>query len=639
MNYVLVSVAGIHTGSKFFTYSSVDMPKIGAIVKIPYGNKELYGIIISVVKKPTIKIKNILADTDLVLPKTYLDLLLWLLDFYPDDYGSITSLFIPANLGTKAQKKEAMSNPLKKLQLQSATKQQSLIIKELSGSSQNIILHGDTGTGKTRVFIEQIINTLNMGKSALVLTPEIGLTPQLLSNITDYISEPAYLLHSGLTPAERRRVWMKAYETNEPCVFIGPRSALFLPINNLGLIVVDEAHDSSFIQQQSPKYNSLFVASKLASLTGSKVILSSATPNVSDYYLAEKKSYQILRMTELAVKNEPAVGQIIDQTEKNNFTENPFICDAILASIKEALVNKEQSMLFLNRRGSARLVQCSSCGWQATCPKCGLPLTYHHDLHNLICHTCGYKTKAPSNCPVCSKTDLLYKSPGTKAITEQIQKLFPDARVARFDADVTASEMLHRNIDKLKNGEIDIVIGTQLISKGIDLPRLSVVGVINADTGLNMPDFSSEESTFQQIYQVTGRVGRGHRLSKFFIQTRLPEHPVLQAVLNRNWQSFYDTEIYKRKLLKYPPFCYLGTAKISKKTADTAQKSAEKSLKLLNEIQGIEILGPTPSFYEYSNGLYTWQIVIKSSKRSLILKALSSLPSEWNKQIDPPTLI
>jgi primosomal protein N' (replication factor Y) len=472
------------------------------------------------------------------------------------------------------------------------------------------------------------------------LAPEIGLTPQLIHDFKKHIKAPIVLTHSELAPAERRRVWEYALNSNKPSVFVGPRSALFLPFHNLGLIVVDEAHDASFKQNQSsPRYQSLYIAGKLAALHGALLIQSTATPNVDDYEMAKAHDYKIIRIKTQAAGDYKSNLSIIDISDRQNFVKSPHLSNQLVDAVKNALKNNEQIMLFLNRRGSARLVQCSNCGWQALCPNCGIPLIYHHDYHAIRCHTCNFKEAAPAKCPKCESIDLNFKIIGTKSLVEHAQKLFPKAKIMRFDADSLAAERLHRNIDVLKKGDVDIVIGTQLISKGIDLPRLSVVGVINADTGLNLPDFRAEETTFQQLYQVTGRAGRGHVLSNSFIQTRLPDHPVMQAVLNRSWDDYYRYEIDKRQKFNYPPLCFLALIKVQKKTSNSAKNTSQKIYDSLIKNKATLLLGPSPSFYEKFGDYYTWQIILKAHDRANLVSELKNLTSEWTVDIDPTSLL
>jgi len=640
MTYVEVAIAKHHTGGKFFSYEIEQPVSTGAIVRVSYGRTKALGVVTAIVKKPTFKTKPVLEVLPFTLPKQSLELMHWMYDFYPDDGGLITQLFVPSNFVNRPNKQQARTKTGNAQPLPAATPEQHVALTALSNpSTKRALLHGDTGTGKTRVFIEIANQAIARGQSVLILTPEIGLTPQLIQEISEHTTAPVILTHSELTPVERRRVWEHALGATEPHIYVGPRSALFLPIQNLGLLVIDEAHDASYKQGQSPRYQSLHIAARLASLHNAQLIQSTATPNTDDYALAAQTGYVTLRMKTPAAGTLGATTELIDITNRENFTKNPYLSNQLIDAINQALGKQEQVMLFLNRRGSARLVQCASCGWQALCPRCGIPLTYHHDIHTIRCHTCNFKQSSPTSCPTCQSTELSFKSIGTKTLVEQTQRLFPKARIMRFDADSSAAEQLHRHIDTLKQGDVDIVIGTQLISKGIDLPNLSIVGVINADTGLNLPDFRAEETTFQQLYQVTGRVGRGHKLSKSFVQTRLATHPVMEAVLQRSWEDYYQYELHKRKQFSYPPYCFIAVYKISKKQSSSAEAAAHKALQALAQIGGIALLGPSPSYYEKSNDIYTWQIIAKSNKRSKLVEAAKTLPSEWLVDIDPVSLL
>ena len=640
MKYVEIAVAKQHTSNKFFTYTAEDSIEVGAIVRIPYGKKACYGIVRRCVQKPTFKTRGILERLEYQLNSQSMSLLEWMYDFYPDDYGVITQLFIPNNIVTRPSQKKAKIVQSKNLPLPIANKEQEAALSVLlDNKTKRALLHGDTGTGKTRVFIEVAKNAISKRKSVLILTPEIGLTPQLVAEIAKHSNAPVVLYHSEITAVERRKIWEYVANEPTPTIYVGPRSSLFLPFKKLGLIVIDEFHDGSYKQLQAPHYQSFHIAAKISQLHEAKLILSTATPNAEDYYKAEKNNYQIIRMKTAAAGNLKSENELIDITDRENFTKNRYISNPLLKAMDVALDNNEQVMIFLNRRGSARLIQCSNCGWQLNCPNCGLPLTYHQDSFQARCHSCSYSQNAISQCSECQSTEIKFKSVGTKALVLEIEKLFPNKIIMRFDADSLNHEKLHDNIENLKNGKIDIIVGTQLISKGIDLPLLTVVGVINADSGLNLPDFASEETTFQQLYQVTGRVGRGHKLSKSFIQTRVPEHPIMQAALHRSWEEFYQYEISKRKRFLYPPFCYLAIIKISKSKNLTAESSAKIIFDLLKKKDKLILLGPSPSYYEKRDGKYSWQIILKSPYRSAIINALRDVPAGWSVDVDPISLL
>lgn len=642
VTYVKVAIAKLHTGCKLFTYKSTKFLNNGDVVEVPFGNKKTFGIVIKKTKNPSIefiKLKLISQRLDYTLPKISIDLMKWMFDFYPDDFGLITRLFVPSDLLVKNREDIDIIKG-KKLPLPKPTAEQSSALKIILNKNNNrIMLHGDTGTGKTRVFVDKIRQAIASGKSVLVLTPEIGLTPQLVNDIAEHIHAPIILNHSKLTSAQKRKIWQYALSAKEPAVFTGPRSTLFLPFSNIGLIVIDESHDASYKQNSAPRYQSLHIASFLAGKFKAQIIQSTATPNIDDYYKAKAQGYKFIRMRSPAAGTYASKLHLIDITDRKQFTESPYLSNRLIDSMTKALESKEQIMLFLNRRGSARILQCNDCGWQAICSNCGLPLIYHHDLHLIRCHSCSHKEKSPNFCPSCKSTNLLFKNMGTKALYEHVSKIFKGFKIMRFDADSTSENQYHKYIEKLKSGDVDIIIGTQIISKGIDLPKLSVVGIINADSGLNFPDFRAEEVTYQQIYQTVGRAARGHRLNKSFVQSRLPGNDVITSVMNREWGDFYTYEISKRKLFYYPPFCYLAILKINKKVSLTAQNNCQKIYDYLKTVKGIKTLGPSPSFYEKRAGVYAWQIILKSNKRSTLVSVARKLPKEWTIDIDPISLL
>ncbi len=635
MYYYGVLVCKTRTGRKLYTYSSEVKLPLGQIVGVKFGRQKLPAIIFESQAKPKFKTNLILINYELQMPANYLKLIEWFINFYPYDYGTIGSQFIPPNLSINSRKSEPniiKSSPKK---LPKPNEQQQKAIENINNNQKNL-LFGITGSGKTRVFSEEIKNTITNGKSVFVLTPEIGLTPQLIKELSAVTSAPIVVNHSLISSAEKKRIFNYALLNKEPTIFVGPRSVLFTPSPNVGLIVLDEFHDQSYKQMSSPRYNSIFVASAMANINNAKIIASSATPGVSDYYTMLAKGFKISNLSTIAAGESVLGGEIVASNDRSNFTKDSYISDKVIESINDALKNKQQALVYINRRGSARLIQCSGCGWTELCDICGLPMTYHHDLFRVICHGCGTKKKAPVQCPECGSVEIAYKSVGTKTIEEKLNNLFPKAVVARFDADNEASQKLHRRIDELKNKSVDIIIGTQMISKGLDLPGLAVVAVLNADSSLALPDFSAEEQLFQQLYQVTGRVGRGHIDSKFIVQTSLPDHPVMQAVLNKSYQNFYDYELSKRKQFQYPPFAYLALIKLHRKTAAAAEKNAEVIAEKLSKNKEILLLGPTQGFYEKTKDGYQWQILLKSKKRSALLHALEKIgANDITIDIDP----
>jgi len=558
--------------------------------------------------------------------------------------GSIVAQFLPADLTSKISVFTKGPKPAPTNKLPVLTREQKNVINRIVSTkdSSSFLLHGDTGTGKTRVYLEMTVSQLAKGRSVLILTPEIGLTPQLVDEFEKTISKRVLILHSNLTNKQRRDAWLEVLKSQEPVVVIGPRSALFAPFNNLGLIVMDEAHDSAYKQDQAPYYQSIRLAGKLANLHKAIFIVGSATPNIVDYYVATAKNTPILRMQELAIKNSHLKTKIltVNSRDKSLFSRTPYFSDSLLKAIEQRLEHGEQSLMFLNRRGTARQILCQNCGWQAVCPNCDLPLTYHSDSFVLRCHTCGYKTDAISNCPVCASADIIYKNIGTKAVVESLTRFFPRARIQRFDSDSKKAERFEQHYQQIAAGDVDILVGTQILVKGLDLPKLSLVGILAADNSLSFPDYTAEERTFQLLSQIIGRVGRGHLEGTAIIQTYHPEATSISAAINKDWQGFYEAQIKERKKFLFPPFCYLLKLTCTRKSPVSARKTAQElALSLHNLSLKIQILGPSPSFYEKSNKGYSWQLVIKSKDRSSLLKVVEALPSNWSYDLDPADLL
>jgi len=332
--------------------------------------------------------------------------------------------------------------------------------------------------------------------------------------------------------------------------------------------------------------------------------------------------------------------RVVDLKDRSSFSKSPYLSNELLAAIAETLHKCEQSLIFLNRRGTARVVFCDKCGWQAACPHCDLPLVYHGDTHVMRCHSCDYKAPSPTSCPNCHNASVVFKSIGTKAVASEIERLFPAARVMRFDTDNKKEERIEQHYDSVHKGEVDVIVGTQTLAKGLDLPHLGLVGVVVADTGLYFPDFSAQERTYQLLAQVLGRVGRGHRAGQAIIQTYTPESPLLNAILAKDWEGFYATEIAERKAFRFPPFCYVLKLTVRRASSDTAANAATAFVQTLEATQrGIVIEGPAPAFHEKVQNKYAWQIIIKASNRQRLVQIIRGLPSGWSYDIDPMNLL
>jgi len=631
-------------GRESLSYSYPEILEPGQLVLVPLRNQQSLAVVVSKTLKPTFKTKGIAQVLLYKLPTTSLDLMIWMASYYPSQISSIASLSMPPSLARKQQIKPAVKTiGPKKIALPPLTTEQEAVLKQISQSTKhNFLLHGETGSGKTRIYLELAKQSLAKGQSVLVLTPEISLTPQLVLGFEQVFAKQVITIHSNLSDVERRDAWLTVLEAKDPVVVIGPRSALFAPFKSLGLIVIDEAHDQAYKQEQAPHYQAQLVAGKLAQLHNAQLVLGTATPNVTDYYIAQAKSMGLLRMQQPAVKtvSHKAVVEIINSRDRSQFTRDLHLSDRLLEAIKTALDNHEQSLVFLNRRGTARLVLCQVCGWQIHCPICDLPLTYHGDSHSLRCHTCGYKAEAVARCPVCSSSDIIYKSIGTKAIVELLARVFPKARIGRYDSDNTKTERFEQHYQQVSQGKVDILVGTQLLAKGLDLPGLSVVGVVTADTSLSFPDYTAEERTYQQLTQIIGRVGRGHRAGRAIIQTYNPDSPLIKAATHKNWEEFYKTQLAERQQFIFPPYCYLLKLSCVRKSQASASRAAEQLRKRLLELSlPVQIIGPAPSFYEKTRGGYRWQLVLKAKQRQHLLAIVKALPSNWSYDLDPVNLL
>lgn len=637
-----------YRGASALTYSHDMALQVGSIVRVELQSELVTAVIVRETTKPKIRatIKPVHTVLDLPhIPPELLSTCHWLKEYYQASVGSLGQLLIPASIPQKLPQATfpSSSDQQKPLALPTMTEEQTKAVQAITQNTDSYIIHGRTGSGKTRVYLEVACAQLSQGKSVVVLSPEIGLTSQLAEQCRRVAgTEKVVVLHSQMTSAERLAAWRQIGDTTTPLIVVGPRSALFAPLRNLGLVIVDEFHEPAYKQEQTPRYHANRVASVLAKCHDATLIFGSATPPVHDYYLAQERGKKILRLTRLAQDTPTHTEQIVvDLKNRDEFNRSAFLADVLVRSIQESMSKGEQSMLYLNRRGTARVSLCQHCGWQALCPNCDLPLTYHGDIHRLQCHVCGFGQAVPTNCPTCGHSELTFKSIGTKAVMSELERLFPDAKIMRFDSDNTKSEQLVHHYEAISRGEIDIVVGTQTLAKGLDLPLLSTLGVVVADTSLYLPDYTAAERTYQLVNQVLGRVTRGHRDAKAIIQTYDPDNVVLKSALIDDWQTFYATELAERRKYDYPPFCQ--TAKVSCRRA--SPKAAATALQkihdlLLQAAPDMTIDGPAPSLHEKFGNTYEWQLVLKSRSRTILQEATATLPKgNWTLDLDPSTLL
>jgi primosomal protein N' (replication factor Y) len=604
------------------------------------------GFVTREVDKPDFATKPIKALlSEVPLPPHCLELAQWLHRYYNSSLGEALRQFAPSRPVLRRRREEGSDSlSADGLQLEITAPltedQQETLTKITGHPGTTLLLHGETGTGKTRVYLELAKQTLASGRSAIILTPEIALTPQLALAAEQHLHSPTFVLHSQLSEARRKKIWLAILEAKEPVVVIGPRSALFSPIRSPGLIVVDEAHEPAYKQDQSPRYHASRVASQMGQIVKGRVILGTATPAVSDYHLAERHR-AVVRMEKPAIDDRSLKTSygVIDLKDRRNLTRNKYISDRLIDTVSTMLDAGKQVIIYLNRRGSARIILCDNCGWRLLCPNCDVPLVYHADSHLARCHICGFSTSPPGNCPECQNPDIIYKSIGTKALVDILVKLFPSARIRRFDSDNLAGERLNDVYKQVRDGKVDILVGTQLLAKGLDLPRLGLVGVIAAETTLSLPDFSAEERTFQLLYQIIGRVGRGHGSGEVVIQTYDPDSQIIQAAIKRDYKLFYGYVLAERQKFRFPPFSYLMQLTCRRTTLRGAQNAADRlKEELLAKKLPVEIIGPAPSFYARRGRYHYWQIVVKSKHRDYLLNLAEVVPADWSVNLDPMDL-
>lgn len=637
---VAVGSANYH-GSGALTYSWDDKIKPGTVVEIPLRDKRSLGIVLSETSQSVKSIKAIIKAHDThILSAKHISLLKWMNAYYPGNFGATARLFLPTNVVDKAEITNQTSPKPKPMP--TMTVEQAASVKQIDqSSSSTVMLHGDTGSGKTRVYLELAKKAFANKQSVIVLTPEISLSPQLAESFEAEFPGAVTKIHSKLSISGRNKIWSRLNADASPHIIIGPRSALFAPLKDIGLIIVDEAHDDSYKQEQAPHYDARRVASKLALLSNAKCIFGSATPDIGDYFLMKKNKVSIVRMKIPAIKGvKKAQHIVVNNRDRQLFSKSSFLSDQLLSSVQDMLDDNLQSLIFLNRRGTARMAICENCGWQSTCKKCDIGLVYHGDSHKMICHTCGHTETPPNTCQECGSASISFKSHGTKSIEKEIKKHFPSAKTMRFDSDNKTKERIDTNFTLVKDGSVDILIGTQVIGKGLHLPKLGLVGVPFADTGLSIPDFTSEEKAYQLLHQVLGRVGRTKVKTKTIIQTYTPEKRLLGFALKNDWQGFYESQLLERKKYNYPPFCYLLQLSCRKKTKAGVKNSAQKlATEIRSSHQNLTVTGPSPRFHEKTNDAYNWHIVIRSKNRSNLTNIIKELPSGWKYNIDPVNLL
>lgn len=501
------------------------------------------------------------------------------------------------------------------------------------------LLFGVTGSGKTEVYMELIEDALNKGKTSIVLVPEISLTPQMVLRFQKRFGDNIAAIHSALSDGEKYDEWRRIVK-GEAKIVIGARSAIFAPLNNIGMIIIDEEHSDSYKQDDSnPRYNAKDIALLRGKYHNCPVIMGSATPSLEVFARAKKGVFKLLELpNRINGKSLPHIN-IVDMNEMISKTKGHF-SPVLLEAISARLLKNEQIILLLNRRGYSSFVTCKNCGYTFKCPNCDITLTYHKSSRTLRCHYCGYGTKVYDTCPECHEKSINDLGVGTEKVEEELNKLFPESKILRMDFDTTSRKGMHEKMIKaFKNHEYDILLGTQIVSKGLDFDNVTLVGVINADTSLNIPDFRSSETTFSLLAQVAGRAGRSDKEGEVIIQTFNPEHYAIQYTKKHDYLGFYNREMSIRRELKYPPYYYICYVKISGKDNKYIYEESLKITKLFhNKLINMIILGPSPCTIFKLNNIYRYGIILKYKKdedlREVLNKVIEHYKDNRNIKID-----
>lgn len=533
------------------------------------------------------------------------------------------------------------------------------------------LLHGVTGSGKTEIYLQAVAETIRRGRQAIILVPEISLTPQTVRRFLGRFPGQVGLVHSRLSPGERYDTWRRA-RSGQLNVIVGPRSALFTPLPNLGLIVVDECHDDSYYQDdQTPVYHAVQAALAYARISNSAILLGSATPEIGLYDRARRERWNLLELPErilahrqilaeqaarsgipapqLANEGEAAFlplppVQVVDMRQELKAGNRSIFSRALQDSLTQVLAAGQQAILFLNRRGAATYVFCRDCGAVLRCPRCDLPLTFHSDTNDLRCHTCNYCRQMPKTCPQCHSASIRQYGTGTERVESEVHRAFPGARTLRWDAETTRLKGSHEILlSHFSHHQADVLIGTQMLAKGLDLPLVTLVGVVLADVGLSLPDYRTPERTFQLLTQVAGRAGRSPLGGRVILQTYQPGHYAIQFAARHDYMGFFQRELTERRKIGYPPFARLARLELRQRDPAAAEREARSMadrLRVWMEQDGFastELIGPAPCFFARQNGLYRWQIILRGPEPARLLRGRNL--GDWRVAVAPISLL
>jgi primosomal protein N' (replication factor Y) (superfamily II helicase) len=602
---------------------------LGKRVWVNFGPRRMIGYIIGVSAttdcektKPVLEI----IDKEPILSAEMLELTKQISEYYLCSWGEAIDAAVPSslkkgNISVKPRQEDEDYSSIVHTDAFTPTKEQAKALDAINQAINNnlnetFLLHGITGSGKTEVYLQAIGNTLDKGRSCIVLVPEISLTPQAVERFKARFKERVAVFHSRLTAGQKYREWKKL--SDGIChIVVGARSAIFSPIRDLGLVIVDEEHDTSYKQQDNPRYNAVDVAVMRAKISNAVVVLGGATPSLESYHKAQSKVYKLLELNERIEKRPLPEVHILDMRQEliERKKRRIIFSRMLLEHMEKVVANNEQMILFLNRRGFSTYANCKKCGYVERCKKCNVALNYHSDKKILLCHYCNYQKKSIDICPSCKKGYIDYFGFGTQRVESEMHRYFPAIGISRMDTDSTKKRKSHSQIlDDFSKRKTQVLIGTQMVAKGHDFPMVTLVGVVLADTALNLPDFRAGERTFQLLTQVAGRAGRGSYPGEVIVQTYVPHHYTIQSAINHDYRDFYKKEIALRKELSLPPFSNMIYITMRSYKEERAQKASEDLARhlLKEKLHGlIELAGPCPSMVYKLRRQYRWNIILK----------------------------
>lgn len=605
---------------KVFTYLPPEKGEcaVGMRVKAPFGRREAQGFVVEVSEKADEEYTNLktitkIMESDPLFDKATWQTALWIADMYMCGWGEALYAMLPGGKREKDLEDEPAAAYGLPGTITLTQEQQNAVESVMEGSGSLFYLHGITGSGKTEVFLTLAEKMLAEGRGIIYLVPEIALTHQMVDAVKKRFADTVAVLHSALTPAQRLKQWRRI-QSGQAKVVIGARSGIFAPVQNLGLIIIDEEHENSYKSGSSPRYHARQVAMYRAKKENAKLVMGSATPSVEAYYLMEKGTITKLSLTRRVSGGQLPEIQVVDMS-----CQHYAISDVLRKEITRVCGQGGQVILFLNRRGFFYNFSCLDCGYEAKCSHCSIPLTYHKERGLLICHYCGYSQRPARACPQCGSLQVGYGGFGTEKIEEDIQRLFPHLRTLRLDSDTASDKGRTKAVlDSFAKGEADILLGTQMVAKGFNFPKVSLVGIILADTTMQMPDFRSSERTFSLLTQVSGRAGRFSSGGKVIIQTLRPANYAISCAAALDEKSFYSRELKSRQLLGFPPFSRLFRFVFRSKNQEKALSAASGFAQMLSKMQPagyrFQMLGPAECPLAVISDNYRYQIIINTDK-------------------------